>query len=195
MNTGSAVRKLPDVVSGLLVAAALVVIGYFVPDFVRHGQDLLSAVGGRPMRDEIRRVVSRPVAVRPFLVKNVVGAPHVLDLSHQSALVLIFDDDCHYCDLNMPHWLELVVEAHRNHVPVYALARGDVNRESAYWRGLEHSVDIGSTLDSAALTDVFGATGTPYTVWVRRGHVAARMRGAIDAAHESWLIREISRTE
>lgn len=77
-------------------------------------------------------------------------------------------------------------------IPVYALSRSDAADQSQYWNGLKGSVAVLAPLDESLLTRVFGVRGTPCTILIREGHVAAVLHGEIDERRQAWLLAQVS---
>ncbi len=140
-------------------------------------------------------LVPAGIAAHPltaFAALDTAGIARSVDLTRQTALVLIYDRDCGVCHRNMARWMELILAARTAQVPVYALSRTDVHSASPYWAGLASQVQIFSTVDSTALTRLFGATGTPCSVLVRGGRVVAVFTGILDPTRLGWLTSHLS---
>jgi hypothetical protein len=173
------------VAQGAWLMVLVATVSWAACELSRSVADLVQVVESRAGSLEMARPPEG--LLRDALAASPETAPLVAPLSGHSALVLIFDGACPYCDLNMSRWLELVYDFRQDDIPVVALSSDGRPEALAYWRAMAEAIEIHASMDRRLLTRVFGAKGTPCTALVRDGRVVGVFHGALDSYRQSWL--------
>lgn len=114
------------------------------------------------------------------------SAVSILDLSHASGLVFVFDATCLVCGRTLPRWLDLIADLPPS-IPIYAIAPGRPTAQRAYWRGLESRVQPW-VLERDSSVLALGAAATPTTIVLRDGHPLLSFRGPLDRGRQTQIL-------
>jgi hypothetical protein len=176
----------------LLIALLAGLVTYESGRAAYYGFEFLRASAGRNA-DHDTLPEGAPTRIQPFAVVAGDGVAHLLDLSHASGLVFIYDARCIVCGRTAPRWLELLDHLRGANLSVYAIASGPPSQEQLnYWAGLEERMGIAIVARDSTILEQFGTRSTPTTVVLDNGHPRLVFVGPLDRGRSRQVLSTLA---